>query len=140
MATTHSRSAARLMISPAVLLLLAWMIIPLAMTLYFSTLRYNLLMPGMEEFIGFDNYRYFLTDPAFYAAFQNTLLLVVGVLLITVVGGVLLALLLDQEFWGQGIVRILAIAPFFVRRHFDEGAVREGPPDLRPSSACCARS
>ena len=114
MATTHSRSAARLMISPAVLLLLAWMIIPLAMTLYFSTLRYNLLMPGMEEFIGFDNYRYFLTDPAFYAAFQNTLLLVVGVLLITVVGGVLLALLLDQEFWGQGIVRILAIAPFFV--------------------------
>ncbi len=35
-------------------------------------------------------------------------------LLITVVGGILLALLLDQPFWGQGIVRILVIAPFFV--------------------------
>jgi sorbitol/mannitol transport system permease protein len=32
-----------LMISPAVILLLGWMIIPLGMTLYFSFLRYNLL-------------------------------------------------------------------------------------------------
>jgi ABC-type sugar transport system permease subunit len=33
---------------------------------------------------------------------------------ITVVLGVLLAILLDQPMWGQGIVRILVIAPFFV--------------------------
>jgi sorbitol/mannitol transport system permease protein len=39
---------------------------------------------------------------------------VVGVLIITVVGGILLAILLDQPMWGQGIVRILVIAPFFV--------------------------
>ncbi|MBY6088799.1 carbohydrate ABC transporter permease [Pseudooceanicola sp. 502str34] len=114
MATAHSKTAARLMISPAVLLLLGWMLVPLGMTIYFSLLRYNLLMPGMESFTGLDNYRYFLTDPAFYAAFKNTLLLVGGVLLITTIGGVLLALLLDQDFWGQGIVRILTIAPFFV--------------------------
>ena len=94
MATDHSRTAARIMISPAVLLLLAWMIVPLAMTLYFSFLRYNLLMPGMEEWIGFDNYVYFFDDPAFKAAIVNTLVLVLGVLLITVVGGTLLALLL----------------------------------------------
>jgi sorbitol/mannitol transport system permease protein len=80
------------------------MIIPLAMTLYFSTLRYNLLMPGMETFVGFENYRYFLTDPAFTIAFRNTLVLVGSVLLITTVGGTLLAILLDQPFWGQGIV------------------------------------
>ena len=114
MATAHSRSAARLMISPAVLLLLGWMLIPLSMTIYFSFLRYNLLMPGTNEFIGFLNYRFFLTDPAFFAALRNTLILVGGVLVITVVGGVLLALLLDQPIWGQGIVRILVIAPFFV--------------------------
>ena len=35
-------------------------------------------------------------------------------LFITVVLGILLALLLDQPLWGQGIVRILVIAPFFV--------------------------
>ncbi len=102
------------MISPAVLLLLGWMIVPLSMTIYFSFLSYNLLMPGMEEFIGFTNYEFFLTDPAFFAALANTLLLVGGVLVITIVGGTALALLLDQPFWGQGIVRILVIAPFFV--------------------------
>lgn len=114
MATAHTRSTARFMISPAVLLLLAWMVVPLSMTIYFSFLRYNLLMPGMEEWIGFTNYSFFFTDPAFFAALGNTLLLVGGVLLITVVGGVGLALLLDLPFWGQGIVRIMVIAPFFV--------------------------
>jgi sorbitol/mannitol transport system permease protein len=114
MATQHSRSAARWMISPAVLLLLVWMIVPLGMTLYFSFLRYNLLMPGMETFAGFSNYTYFLSDPAFFAALSNTIFLVVGVLIITVVGGILLGLLMDQPFFGQGIVRVLVIAPFFV--------------------------
>ncbi|MDE0392882.1 MAG: sugar ABC transporter permease, partial [Rhodospirillales bacterium] len=102
------------MISPAVLLLLAWMLIPLGLTVYFSLLRYNLLMPGMEQWTGLTNYRFFLTDPAFFDALRNTLVLVGGVLAITVIGGVLLALLLDQPFWGRGIVRVLVIAPFFI--------------------------
>ncbi len=114
MATDHSRIAARFMVSPAVLLLLGWMIVPLSMTIWFSFLNYNLLTPGMEEWIGLTNYEFFLTDPAFFAALGNTLLLVGGVLVITIVGGIALALLLDQPMWGQGIVRILVIAPFFV--------------------------
>ncbi|NMM45461.1 sugar ABC transporter permease [Rhodospirillaceae bacterium KN72] len=114
MATAKSNVAARIMISPAVLLLLAWMLIPLSMTLYFSFLSYNLLSPGMERWIGFLNYEYFLTDPAFFSALTNTLILVLGVLIVTTIGGTLLALLLDQPIWGQGIVRILVIAPFFV--------------------------
>ena len=114
MATLHTRTNARVMMSPAVLMLLVWMVIPLGMTLYFSFLRYNLLMPGLEEFTGFGNYEFFLTDPAFLDALFNTLLLVGGVLLVTVVGGTFLALLIDQPFWGQGIVRLLVIAPFFV--------------------------
>ncbi len=114
MATIQTRATARLMMSPAVILLFLWMIVPLVMTLYFSFLRYNLLMPGTEEFIGFLNYQYFLTDPAFFTALGNTLMLVGGTLLITVIGGILLAIVLDQPFWGQGIVRLLVIAPFFV--------------------------
>jgi sorbitol/mannitol transport system permease protein len=114
MATAHSRTAARLMVSPAVLLLFLWMIVPLGMTIYFSFLRYNLLMPGMESWTGFDNYYYFIKNPAFLTALTNTLTLVLGVLFITVFGGILLALLLDQPFRGQGIVRVMVIAPFFV--------------------------
>ena len=114
MATKASRTAARAMISPSVILLLGWMLIPLGLTIYFSLLRYNLLMPGARPFVGWENYEFFITNPAFTTALINTLLLVGGVLLITVIGGVLLALLLNLEMWGQGIVRILVIAPFFV--------------------------
>ena len=114
MATQHSRAAARIMIAPSVILLLAWMLIPLGMTLYFSFLRYNLLMPGNNPFVGFENYAYFITDPAFQAAIVNTLLLVGGILIITVAGGIGLAVLLDQPMWGTGIVRIMVISPFFV--------------------------
>jgi sorbitol/mannitol transport system permease protein len=114
MSTQHSRAAARMMISPSVVLLLLWMLVPLGMTIWFSFQRYNLLSPGMGGFTGWENYYFFFTDPAFTTAILNTLLLVGGVLVITVVGGVLLALLLDQPMWGQGIVRLLVIAPFFV--------------------------
>jgi sorbitol/mannitol transport system permease protein len=114
MATKASRAAARLMISPAVILLLAWMIVPLALTLYFSTLRYNLLSPGDTPFVGWENYYWFFTDPSFNRAVVNTLVLVGGVLAITVVGGLAFALLLDRPMFGQGIIRILVIAPFFV--------------------------
>jgi len=114
MSAASSKKLGRIMISPAVLLLLVWMIVPLALTIYFSFRSYNLLSPGNEEFIGLLNYKYFLTDPAFFAAFFNTLMLVGGVLFITIVGGVGLAVLLDQAIWGRGIVRLMVLAPFFV--------------------------
>jgi len=114
MATRQTRALSRTAVAPSVILLFLWMIVPLAMTIYFSLLRYNLLDPGNEAFIGLTNYKYFLTDPAFFTALFNTLKLVAGVLVISVGGGILLALLLDQPFFGQGIVRLMVIAPFFI--------------------------
>ncbi|TWG99530.1 sorbitol/mannitol transport system permease protein [Mesorhizobium sp. J18] len=114
MATRQTRTLARFMMTPSVVLLLIWMIVPLAMTLWFSFQNYNLLMPANRSFAGFFNYIYFYTDPAFFQSIANTLAIVLGVLAITVIGGILLALLLDQPIFGQGIVRILIISPFFV--------------------------
>ena len=87
---------------------------PLAMTLWFSFQRYNLLNPTIAGFAGIDNYEFLLTDPDFWVSLTNTLLLVGSVLVITVVGGTLLAVLFDQDFPGRGVARLLAIAPFFV--------------------------
>ncbi len=114
MATQHSRSAARLMMAPAVILLLGWMLVPLMMTLWFSFRKYLPLRGGDQGFVGFDNFVRFITSSAFWPSVQTTLVIVGGVLLITIVLGVLLAILLDQPMWGQGVVRILVIAPFFV--------------------------
>lgn len=114
MATRHSRSAARLMMAPAVVLLLGWMLVPLSMTLWFSFREYLPLRGGDGGWVGFDNYVRFVTSSSFWPSIYATLVIVGGVLAITVVLGILLALLLDQPMWGQGIVRILVIAPFFV--------------------------
>ncbi len=102
------------LVGPAVGVLLVWMIVPLAMTLWFSVRRYNLLNPALHGFAGVENYRYLVTDPDFWASLVNTLVLVGAVLAVTVVVGTLLAVLFDQPFAGRGVARVLAISPFFV--------------------------
>ena len=102
------------LVMPAVGVLLLWMIVPLAMTLWFSFQRYNLLDPSAAGFVGLDNYEFLVTDPDFWASLTNTFVLVGSVLVITVGFGTLLAVLFDQPFPGQGIARLLAVAPFFV--------------------------
>lgn len=102
------------LMAPSVGLLLIWMIVPLVMTLWFSFQYYNLLNPAQTGFAGLDNYTFLVTDPDFWASLINTLVLVGSVLVITVAGGTLLAVLFDQEFPGRGVARLLAIAPFFV--------------------------
>ena len=89
------------LLSPSVFALLLWMIVPLAMTLWFSFQRYNLLNPSRTGFAGFDNYKSLLTDSTLWTAMLNTLILVVSVLAVTVILGTLLAVLFDQEFFGE---------------------------------------
>ncbi|WP_108485483.1 carbohydrate ABC transporter permease [Oceaniglobus ichthyenteri] len=114
MATAHSKSAARIMIAPAVFVLLVWMLIPLCMTLYFSFADYRPMRGVFEPWVGFENYARFLTSSSFLSSLITTLWMVGGILAITITGGVAMALLLDQPMFGQGVVRILVIAPFFV--------------------------
>ena len=102
------------MMAPAVILLLGWMLAPLTTTLYFSFKKYLPLRGGDLGWVGFDNYVRFVTSSSFWPSVLTTLIIVGFVLAITVIFGILLALLLDQPMWGQGIVRILVIAPFFV--------------------------
>ncbi|MCU4652741.1 sugar ABC transporter permease [Roseibacterium sp. SDUM158016] len=114
MATQSSRSAARIMMAPAVFLLLVWMLVPLCMTLWFSLRDYRPLRGGDLGFVGLENFVRFVSSSSFWPAVFTTMLIVGGVLLVSIIFGVLLAMLLDQPMWGQGVVRILVIAPFFV--------------------------
>jgi sorbitol/mannitol transport system permease protein len=113
-AVDRTRLLPRVLMAPAIVTLFLWMIVPLAMTLYFSTVRYNLMQPGEKDFIGLANFEFFVTDPDFGPSIVNTLLLLGSVIAITVVLGVALALLVNEAFPGRGIVRVLLISPFFV--------------------------
>ncbi len=108
------RRAGSWLVVPSVAVLLAWMIVPLVMTLWFSFQYYNLVNPEVSGFAGRDNYEFLVTDPDFWVSLRNTMTLLVSVLVITVGLGTLLAVLFDQPFPGQKVARVLAISPFFV--------------------------
>ncbi len=116
------RKLPRLLQTPAVLLLLAWMLVPLGMTLYFSFIRYVLnnlrkpewTTPNISNWRGFGNYEFVLNSKSFILAIQNSLLIVCSILFLTVILGIMIAVLINKTFPGQGIVRVLLISPFFV--------------------------
>ncbi len=102
------------LVAPSVAALFLWMVVPLAMTLWFSAEHYNLLSPGKNTFAALDNYRDLLTHQALWVAMGNTLFLVGLVLAITLVLGTLFSLLLNHDFPGRNVCRLMVIAPFFV--------------------------
>ena len=104
MATQQTTTAGRALVAPSVIILFVWMIVPLVMTLYFSLLHYSLLDPDNISFVGLANYASFLSDPDFIAALINTLVLVISVLIISVCGGILVALLMDQPVFGLNVL------------------------------------
>ena len=113
MATTYSQKVGRWAVAPAVVALVGWAFVPLAIAIYFAFLRYN-LQSDNTGWDGLNNFYYFFSDPYFLKNLFHTIALVFCTLIITVTGGVFLALLLDQPIWGKGIVRILMISPFFI--------------------------
>ncbi len=114
MATRQGQALGRLAVAPAVAALAAWSIVPLALAFYYAFLHYKLDDPDNTFFAKGANFYYFVTDPFFSRDLYNTVALVLLVLVITIIGGVLLAMLLDRPFWGRGIVRVLVISPFFI--------------------------
>ncbi len=117
-----NRTLPKLLQTPAVLLLLVWMLVPLSMTLYFSFIRYVLnslrkpewTTPSLSNWRGFGNYEYVLNAKDFWFAIQNSVFIVVSILVLTVVLGLAIAVLVNRSFPGRGIVRVLLISPFFV--------------------------
>jgi sorbitol/mannitol transport system permease protein len=118
MTTATARSAKSIarwpFLGPSVGLLLIWMIVPLAMTIWFAFQRYKLLNPELSGFAGLNNFKFLIRNPNLPLILWNTLVLVGAVLIISVVLGVLFAVLFDQPFRGRNVARLLVIAPFFV--------------------------
>ena len=98
---------------PAVALLAIWSVIPLVLTLWYAFQNYNLQSPP-AEYAGLANFKYLLTDPDLFIVIKNTLELVFGPMAVTIVLGVLFAILYDAPFPGRGIARLLMITPFFI--------------------------
>jgi sorbitol/mannitol transport system permease protein len=88
--------------------------IPFLLTLFYSVQSWNLVRPGSQSFVWFQNYVDVFTDSQFRQVALNTIVMTLGSVLIAVVLGLLLALLLNRQFLGRGVVRTLLITPFLI--------------------------
>lgn len=117
-----NRTLPRLLQTPAVILLLVWMLVPLGMTLYFSFIRYVLnnlrrpewTTPAFENWRGFGNYQFVWNNDSFWLAIYNSVFIVSAIIILTVSMGLAISVLVNRTFPGRGIVRVLLISPFFV--------------------------
>lgn len=109
----REKRQAWLLLAPMLLmmfLLTAW---PLARTLWLSFTDAGLIGDGTPPgWVDSDNYLYALTDPDFRDALWRTLYFTVVSVGIEGVIGVLVALLLNQQFWGRSALRVLVILPW----------------------------
>jgi sorbitol/mannitol transport system permease protein len=99
---------------PALVFLVLVTQLPFVATLVISFLRWNSLFPDRRGFGGFSNYQRAFTDATLRSSIVTNIVLTVSVVLVSLALGLGIALLLDRQFRGRGIVRTLMIAPFLV--------------------------
>jgi multiple sugar transport system permease protein len=83
------------MASPAIILIVVFFLIPLVLTFWISLHNWPLL--GLHRFIGLDNYRRALKDPAFHTALNFTLLYTLVITPILFVLGLGLAVIVRRK-------------------------------------------
>ncbi|MEU4893927.1 sugar ABC transporter permease [Streptomyces sp. NPDC044780] len=106
--------ATRAPLLPALIFLIVVTQLPFVATLVISLFDWNSFRPDRREFAGLENYKTVLSDEALRDSIVTTVLLTASVVIVSVVLGLLLALLLDRKFRGRGLVRTMLIAPFLL--------------------------
>jgi multiple sugar transport system permease protein len=100
------------LISPANILLLLFIAVP---SIYIIWLSLHKLTFGMSStFVGLDNYIQIFSDPIFWRAALNTFIVVNIVVYAELALALILALALNTNFWGKGLVFSILIAPYAV--------------------------
>jgi len=100
--------------APALILIVAVMMVPLMLGISYAFRDIQLLNPFSGGFIGLDHFRALSQDQAFYRALKNTLWWTGASVFLQFVFGLILALLLDKPFYGRGIVQALVFLPWAV--------------------------
>lgn len=101
-----------LLLAPMMLIMGVLVFYPIAATFSYSLKRWKLTAPGDIRFIGFDNYKNILKSESFWYSLQNTLFLLVFVVVATSILGVLVSLFLNIQVKGAGILLAVAVLPW----------------------------
>jgi sorbitol/mannitol transport system permease protein len=115
-AASRKRTPGVLLLAPALIYLVVMTQVPFLLTLYYSFHSWNLMQPLLGiRFVGLANYaQIVLHDPIFRTVVVNTVVLTGSLLVLTILLGLVLALLLTRSFPGRAVVRTLLITPFLI--------------------------
>jgi multiple sugar transport system permease protein len=100
--------------APAVLLLLAFMVIPFILAFYFSFTNERLLSPRPTEWVGLRNYERIFDDPVFWKSLGNNIVFSIVVVPLQTAFALLLAILVNQKLRGVAIFRTIFFMPITV--------------------------
>ena len=98
---------------PAILVFVAFVIFPVAVAAYYGFYKWQGYGPA-TNWVGLNNYRLILTDPAFQQVLWHSLIILVLSLVIQGPLAIGLAILLNQRIRGRGLIRVLIFVPYII--------------------------
>ncbi|AUG54930.1 carbohydrate ABC transporter permease [Thalassospira marina] len=101
-------------VSPALVLIIAVMLMPLILGLSYAFRDIRILNPFSGGFVGMAHFQTLMTDGAFLGALVNTAWWTFGSLFFQFTLGLVLALLLNRQFLGRRLVQALVFLPWAV--------------------------
>lgn len=105
------RAAAYIFTIPAIALLVAFLVVPMIYTVYYSVFKYQVMRPNDITFIGLNNYTKLFKDAEFWKALRNTFYFTIIVVPVQCVLALALALLVSKRFKGVSVFRTMYFSP-----------------------------
>lgn len=96
---------------PALIPLTVFWIYPILRSMLLSLTDWDYMSPSYS-FVGLSNYVALFKDTRFYSALWNTFVFGIGTVIPTIIGGMILALLLQKTFRGDGIFKFILFSPW----------------------------
>ncbi|MEE9306652.1 MAG: sugar ABC transporter permease [Spirochaetia bacterium] len=98
--------------TPALAVTILIIFFPIIQTATMSLFNYVIWKPKDNRFIGLGNYLQALKDEVFWISLRNTLIWIVGVVVLQLLLGFATALLLNRDFKWRGLARSLILIPW----------------------------
>jgi multiple sugar transport system permease protein len=109
------RATPYLFLIPVSLLIAIFLLYPIGNVFYYSFQNYNPTQPFLNGFAGFDNFiRLFTKDPLFYHSLFISIIWVLSQVSLQLMIGLITALLLNQKFFGRGLIRGALFTPWAI--------------------------
>ena len=106
-------STVAVFVLPALVLYALFVLLPILQAMLYSLFKWNGLKP-LTDFVGLANYERALSDPVFIGAISHNALIIVLSLVVQIPFALWLALLLNRDFPGRAVLRLLFFAPYVI--------------------------